>query len=107
VEELPQGAGIRGASQEARAVKLKGQHWKTLRKLNAQQKELGYIPHYHRVGRVLMEVRFLISGTNRKWWTVVNTVTGKVHEFFHNGAPRRNARGRLVGPIVFKRKIKK
>lgn len=86
-------------------MRLKGRSPAELRKWRRIQQELGYLPHYHRCGRVLMEVRFLL--TDRHFWCVLNTVTRETHRFRRNGTPLNGTRGRLVGPLVEKRKVKK
>lgn len=65
----------------------------------------GYFPHHHRKGRVSIEVRFLL--TARHFWRVINVMTGEILEFRRNGTPLNGTRGRLVGPLVEKRKVKK
>jgi len=85
-------------------MRLKGRDWKDVKKWKRIQLEFGYLPHYHRCGRVLMEVRFLL--TDRYFWCVLNMVTRKTHRFRRNGAPLNGTRGTLVGPLVEKRKVK-
>lgn len=85
-------------------MRLKGRDWREVKKWRQIQAELGYLPHYHKVGRVLMEVRFLL--TDRHFWCVLNTVTGVTHRFRRNGTPLNGTRGRLCGPLVEKRKIR-
>ena len=86
-------------------MRLKGADRTQLRKWKRIQEELGYLPHYHQVGRILMEVRFLLPC--RAYWRVVNIVTQQVYDFRRNGTPLNGTRGRLVGPLVEKRKVKK
>jgi hypothetical protein len=52
-----------------------------------------------------MEVRFLL--TDRHFWCIFNTVTRETHRFRRNGTPLNGTRGRLIGPLVEKRKVKK
>jgi hypothetical protein len=86
-------------------MRIKGMMWQEVRKWNRIRKELGYLPHYHHVGRIRMEVRFVLCRNDKRWWTVVNLTTGKTHEFHKNGTPRNGSRGRLVGPLIVKRRI--
>lgn len=86
-------------------MRLKDRTAAELRRLRKLHQTLGYFPHHHRTGRVLIEVRFLL--TARHFWRVVNIATGSVLEFRRNGTPLNGTRGRLVGPLVEKRKVKK
>jgi hypothetical protein len=88
-------------------MRLKGADWRQVRKWKRIQAELGYLPHYHQIGRLLMEVRFPLNHPPKNFWRVVNIVTQEVHEFRRNGTPLNGTRGRLVGPLVEKRKVKK
>lgn len=86
-------------------MRLKGVDKKQARRWRREQAENGYCPHYHKVGRIRMEVKFL-RGQPRNSWVVVNLVTGLVHEFRKNGTPLGKTRGVLTGPIILKRKVK-
>lgn len=86
-------------------MRIKGMDGLQVRKWNRILKERGYLPHHHQVGRVKMEVRFLLCPSDKKWWTVINLVTGQTLEFWRNGTPRNGTRGRLIGPIVSPRKV--
>jgi hypothetical protein len=85
-------------------VRLKGRSPAELRKWRRVQQELGYLPHYHKCGRVLMEVRFVLPC--RRGWCVLNLVTRTVHHFRQNGTPLNGTRGSLIGPLMEKRKVK-
>lgn len=86
-------------------MRLKGADRQQVRKWRQQQKENGYLPHYHKVGRILMEVRFCPKQP-RLWWCVINLVTGE-HLTFHKTGLPLEGRGRLVGPLIRKGKIKR
>lgn len=85
-------------------MRLKGRSSAELRKWRRIQQEFGYLPHYHKCGRVLMEVRFVLPC--RKGWRVLNLVTGTLHDFRRNGTPLNGTRGLMIGPLVEKRKVK-
>lgn len=86
-------------------MRLKGRSTAELRKWRRIQQEFGYLPHYHQCGRVMMEVRFMLPC--RSTWRVLNLVTNRQHDFRRNGTPLNGTRGRLVGPLVEKRKVKR
>lgn len=86
-------------------MRLKGRSTAELRKWKRIQETLGYLPHHHRKGRVSVEVHFLL--TARHFWRVINLATGELLEFRRNGTPLNGTRGRLIGPLVEKRKVKK
>lgn len=90
-----------------RPVRLKDRPFAEIRKWKKIKETLGYLPHYHQIGRVLMEVRFPLNHPRKNFWRVVNIVTLEVHEFRRNGTPLNGTRGRLVGPLVEKRKVKR
>lgn len=85
-------------------MRLKGRSAAERKKWRRIQEQCGYLPHYHRSGRLLVEVRFLL--TARYFWRVISTATGEILEFRRNGTPLNGTRGRLVGPLVEKRKVK-
>jgi hypothetical protein len=87
-------------------VRLKSVPREVARKWKLQQKENGYCPHYHKIGRILMEVRFP-NGQPRDTWIVVNLVTKEFLKFRRNGAPLKGSRGRLVGPLIEKRRVRR
>ena len=87
-------------------MRLKGVDKEQVRRWRREQAENGYCPHYHQIGRVKMEIRF-VREQPRNVWTVLNLVTGIVHAFRKNGTPLNGTRGRLVGPIILKRRLKK
>lgn len=86
-------------------MRLKGVDPKQLRRWRRAQEQNGYLPHYHRVGRILMEVRFCHQQP-RDFWCVINLVTGEHLQFRKNGSPLVG-RGRLVGPLVRKGKVRR
>lgn len=67
--------------------------------------EFGYLPHYQQIGRLKMEVKFVLCPDDRNYYTVLNMVTRDVLEYRHNGTPLNGSRGRLVGPLVRRRKV--
>lgn len=68
--------------------------------------EYGYLPHFQKVGRVMMEVRFLPCPRDKyDCWLVLNLTTGETGHFRKNGTPLNNTRGRLVGPLVTPRRV--
>jgi hypothetical protein len=88
-------------------MRLPGINRSLRKKWERQKDRLGYYPHYQRIGRVLMEVRFLTSPLDRISWTVVNMATMEVHVFRKNGAPLApGTKGRLIGPVVYRRGVK-
>jgi hypothetical protein len=84
-----------------RKIWSKTSKWKTV------HQTFGYLPHYQKCGRLLMEVKFVRCPDDRKFWTVLNIVTGDVEEFRHNGTPLNGSRGRLVGPVVHRKLVKR
>lgn len=88
-------------------MRLKGRPFRELRRWKKIQEELGYLPHYHRVGRILKEIVFVPHRDDRKIWVVRCTVTARVLFFARNGHPLCDVDGRLVGPLIMKRKVKK
>jgi hypothetical protein len=87
-------------------VKLKGVDRRLLKKWRQEQAEFGYCPHYHKTGRILSEVRFHKHQPRRDRWHVVNLATGQSHEFRRNGTPLRGSAGKLIGPLIERRKVK-
>jgi hypothetical protein len=79
--------------------------WSKTKRWKPIHTELGYLPHYQKCGRLLMEVKFVRCKEDRKFWTVINTVTGDVETFRQNGTPLNGSRGRLVGPLIHQRKV--
>jgi hypothetical protein len=88
-------------------MRLKGRDYKEVRRWKKIQEALGYLPHYHRVGRIFKEIRFVPHKDDRKWWVVRCVVTNVVMIFRKNGTPLNGSGGRLVGPLIEKRKVKK
>lgn len=88
-------------------MRLKGRSGNELRRWKKLQQELGYLPHYHKRGRILKEVLFVPHREDRKFWVVRCTVTQRVMFFLKNGHPANGDEGRLVGPLMLKRKVKK
>jgi hypothetical protein len=87
-------------------MRLKGRSGPEVRKWKKQQAELGYLPHYHKKGRILWEVRFVFnSADSRHAWTVQPVGTSTVLRFRKNGTPLNGTEGKLVGPLVLKRKV--
>lgn len=88
-------------------MRLKGRDYREVRRWKKIQELFGYLPHFRRVGRVLVEVRFLLHPADRRWWVVICVASGAVMIFYRNGTPLGTSRGRLVGPLIEKRKVKK
>jgi len=68
------------------------------------QEALGYLPHYHQVGRVRKEVVFIPHEDDRRVWVVRCTITERILYFLKNGHPIKGD-GRLVGPLVNRRRV--
>lgn len=84
-------------------MRIRGIDRQTRKQWERQKSDLGYYPHYQKVGRVLMEVRFIISPMDRRSWTVLNLVTREVLVFRKNGSPITPwTRGKLIGPLIHK-----
>jgi hypothetical protein len=88
-------------------MRLKGRDYREVRRWKKIQEALGYLPHYHRVGRIFKEIRFVPHRDDRKVWVVRCTVTDRVMIFRKNGTPLDQSGGRLVGPLIMKRKVAK
>jgi len=86
-------------------MRLKGRDWPEIRKWKRIQQKMGYFPHYHKVGRVSVEVVFVRHWLDRRFWVVQCLLTDKVMYFRKNGHPLPGGRGRLTGPLIEKRKV--
>lgn len=87
-------------------MRLKSADRALVRQWRREQKTLGYLPHFHRVGRIKMEVRFLPVQPRDGSYRVINLVTGECLWFRRNGTPLNGSRGVLNGALVQKRKLK-
>jgi hypothetical protein len=88
-------------------MRLKGRSGNELRRWKKLQQELGYLPHYHRCGRILKEVLFVPHREDKRIWVVRCTVTQRIMFFQRNGHPVNGEVGRLVGPLILKRRVKR
>ena len=88
-------------------MRLKGRDSATLIRLRKELQANGYFPHYHKIGRIKMEVRFTMKQPKSDFFVVVNVVTGELHEFRRNGSPKsKGTRGRLVGALIHRPKVR-
>lgn len=87
-------------------MRLKSADRALVRRWRREQETLGYLPHFHRVGRIKMEVRFLSVQPRDGSYKVVNLVTGECLRFRRNGTPLNGSRGVMIGALILKRKIR-
>lgn len=86
-------------------MRLKSGDKKDIRRWRRIQQDLGYLPHYRRIGKILIEISFIVH--RQEFFRVVCLARGEQMSFRRNGTPLGSATGRLVGPLIQRRKVKK
>lgn len=85
-------------------MRLKDASRQDIRRWRKLQEDLGYLPHYRKIGKLLIEVSFIVH--RQEFFRVTCLARGEQMSFRRNGTPLGNATGRLVGPLIQRRKVK-